>query len=122
MDSRTCSPKIAQIAEVQDADIGPALQLLHGIDAVHPRLGIGDHNAGRQEFAELGSGQEPLLHQHLDPRRRGQVTELVVGPLRQDQVHFLQRIQHREAIRDHRGVVVLLEKDRAEMEEIVEGL
>ena len=97
---------------MQHAGVGPALQLLHRVDAVHPRLGIGHHDAGRQKLAELGPREQPLLHQHFDARRRGQVAELVVRTLRQDQVHFLQRIQHREGVGLDRRVVVLLDRTR----------
>ena len=100
---------------MQHAGVGPALQLLHRVDAVHPRLRIGDHDPGRQELAELRPRQHPLLHQHLDARGRRQVAVLVVRALRQDQVHLLERVQHREAVGDHRRVVVLLVEAAAEM-------
>ena len=76
----------------------------------------------RQELAELRPRQQPLLHQHLDPRGRDQVAELVVLPFGEDQVHFLQRVQHRERVRLDRRVVVLLEERRAQAEQVVERL
>src|SRR5262249_45041028 len=59
----------AEIAEVEDRDIGPGLKLLHRVDPIHPWLGIIDHDASGQELSELGSSQEPLLHEHFHPGR-----------------------------------------------------
>ena len=42
--------------------------------------------------------------------------------LGQQEVRLLERIEHREAVGDHRGVVVLQIEDRAEREKVVEGL
>ena len=42
--------------------------------------------------------------------------------LGEQQMNLLEGVQHREAIGDDRGVVVLLEKVRAEMQQVVERL
>jgi len=51
---------------------------------------------------------------NLVTRGPGQVTELVVRTLRQNQVHFAQRVEHGESICDHRRVVVLLGRNRGQ--------
>ena len=72
-------------------------------------------------LAEFGAREQPLLHQHLDARRRWQIAEPVARTLRQDQVHFLQRIQHGEGVGLDGGVVVLLVERGAKPQEVVEG-
>ena len=69
-----------------------------------------------------GRARSPLLHEHLDARRRGQVAELVVRAFREQQVHLLERVQHGEGVGDDRRVVVLLVEGDAGGEQIVERL
>ena len=42
--------------------------------------------------------------------------------LRQDQMHFFKRVEQRETVGDDRGLVVLLEEDRASVEQVVKRL
>src|SRR5689334_2418179 len=41
-------PEDAEIVEVADGDVAPALGALHRVDPVHPRLRVGDHDPARQ--------------------------------------------------------------------------
>ena len=115
-------PEDRQIVEVRNSDIRPALQLLHRIHLTHPRLFVGNHRPALKEVAHLRPGQEPLLDEHLHPCSPGQVAELVVRALGQQEMDLLKGVQHWKTIGDDGGVIVRLEKDRGEMQQVVERL
>ena len=80
----------AQIAEVCDRSIRPPLQTLHAVHLAHPGLFIWNHRAATQKLSHLRSAEEPLHHQHLNPRGPRQVAKLVMSALREYQVYFAQ--------------------------------
>jgi len=80
----------AEIAEVCDRSISPALQTLHRVYLAHPTLFIWNHRAATQKLSHLRSAEEPLHHQHLDTRGPRQIAELVMSTLREYQMYFAQ--------------------------------
>jgi len=76
-------------AEVGYRNLGPTLQSFHDIDLRHPGLLIGDRFLAVEEVVDLRSRQYPLLLQHLGPGCPWQVSELVVRPLRQQDMYSL---------------------------------
>src|SRR5450830_209463 len=75
---------------VQQAAAGSGASLSAAL--TQAQVTVARRHARGQKFAEFGPRQHPLLHQHLDARRRRQVAKLVVRALRQDQMDFLQGI------------------------------
>ena len=87
--SRICSPNVARSWKCVTVTSDQPCSVFMVSTCAHPRFVVGHHRPALQEVAHLRPRQQPLLHQHFDARRPGQVAELIVRALRQQQVDLL---------------------------------
>src|SRR5882724_10002387 len=67
-----------EVVKIRNRNVSPALNSLNRIHPIHPSLRVGHHDSATQKLAHLGTGQQPLLDQHLLTGCRRQVAELVM--------------------------------------------